>query len=99
MQHFDSIADTAKKTDKASLEGKQGQPQKPYILLFDFSIVLAAWTDSTKNRYKRLSNILSKDLVILQFPQLKLKHYHVQMSRFCIDIFLTSKTKFPDKYT
>lgn len=42
MQHFDSIADTAKKADKASLEGKQGQPQKPYILLFDFSIVLAA---------------------------------------------------------
>ena len=27
---------------KVSLEGKQGQPQKPYILLFDFSIVLAA---------------------------------------------------------
>ena len=40
MQHFDNIADIAKKTDKASLEGKQGQPQNSDILLFDPCIVL-----------------------------------------------------------
>lgn len=39
MQHFDSIADTAKKTDKASLEGKQGQPQKPYIYCASFIVL------------------------------------------------------------
>ena len=98
MQHFDSIADTAKKTDKASLEGKQGQPQKPYILLFDFSIVLAAWTDSTKNRYKRLSNILSKvsatETQALPCTNLKILYWHIshKQNKISWQVHLRSKS-------